>query len=49
MIHFGKEIDVIDFGASKRASIELSKRYLNGINGLGIDISKDKVLHMRTF
>ncbi|MBT6472189.1 MAG: methyltransferase domain-containing protein [Candidatus Marinimicrobia bacterium] len=42
-----KEFDFIDFGASKGGCIEFAKRSLKGKNGLGVDISPQKVLQMQ--
>ena len=42
-----KEFDFVDFGASKGGCIEFAKRSLKGKNGLGVDISHNKVLQMQ--
>lgn len=39
--------DFIDFGASNGGSIAFVKRYLGGINGLGIDLNSQKVKKMQ--
>ncbi len=43
----GNQYDFIDFGASKGGCIDFAKQRLAGTNGLGIDISRDKVDLMR--
>ncbi len=43
MLLDGKEYDFVDFGASKGGSIDFAKFYLGGKNGLGIDISTEKI------
>ena len=35
--------DFLDFGCSKGGAIQWAKKYLNGKNGLGIDIDEKKL------